>query len=94
MTAGMIGHPEVGQRSEGAPADVALWTLRGGAIGFKDTVGGRLLGSVRLECEMTLKGGETMWDLNARDAADYEDIPAGAGIREGEYRIPPEKTAD
>ena len=90
IPARMIGHPELGHLSKGAPADVALWTLREGAFGFKDTVGGRLLGSVRLECEMTLKGGETMWDLNARDAADYEDIPAGAGIREGEYRIPPE----
>ena len=89
LPAGMVGHPELGRLSPGGPADVALWTLRKGNFGFKDSGGGRLRGNLRLECEMTIRGGEVQWDLNARDGADYGLLPPGTGIREGEFLIPP-----
>ena len=87
----MIGHPELGHLSPGAPADIALWNLREGAFAFKDSVGGRMRGSTRFECEMTFRDGEIVWDLNARDAAEYGDLPFNAGVREGEYIIPPDR---
>lgn len=85
----IIGHPELGSLTPGSPADVALWTLREGTFGFKDSAGGRITGDLRLECEMTFLNGEVMWDLNARDAVPYAALPPNAGIREGEYLIPP-----
>jgi len=89
VPARMIGRPALGRLSKDSPADVALWTVREGTFGFKDTVGGRLAGNMRLECEMTFKDGEVVWDLNARDAVEYPNVPAGAGIRTGEYLIVP-----
>lgn len=85
----IIGHPELGSLTPGSPADVALWTLREGTFGFKDSAGGRIAGNLRLECEMTFLNGEVLWDLNARDAVPYAALPPNAGIREGEYLIPP-----
>lgn len=89
IPARMIGHPELGTLSRGAEADVSVWNVRKGTFGFKDTAGGRCSGSERLECEMTLRGGEVVWDLNARDAVEWQGLPENAGIRDGEYRIEP-----
>ena len=86
----MIGRPDLGTLAVGAVADLALWTLRQGTFGFKDSVGGRFMGTERLECEMTLREGEIVWDLNGRDAVDYKAVPFGEGIREGEFFVPPE----
>lgn len=91
VPARMIGHPELGHLSPGAPGDVTLWNLREGTFGFKDSVGGRLRSNHRFECEMTVLGGEVVWDLNARDGTEYGEIPFGEGIREGEFFIPPER---
>lgn len=90
IPARMIGHPELGTLSLGTEADVSVWNVRKGVFGFKDTVGGRYQGSERLECELTIRGGEVVWDLNARDAVDWKELPVDAGIRPGEYKIPPE----
>ncbi|MDR1874437.1 MAG: amidohydrolase/deacetylase family metallohydrolase [Synergistaceae bacterium] len=87
--ASMIGHPELGTLSIGSDADIALWGIRKGRFGFKDTVGGRVLGSERLECEMTLRGGDVVWDFGARDAADYRELPDDAGVGPGEVLIAP-----
>ncbi|MBL3538275.1 amidohydrolase/deacetylase family metallohydrolase [Aminivibrio sp.] len=91
VPARMIGHPELGHLSPGAPGDVTLWNLREGTFGFKDSVGGRLRSNRRFECEMTILGGDVVWDLNARDGVEYGEIPFGEGIREGEFFIPPER---
>jgi dihydroorotase len=85
----MIGHPELGTLSIGSDADISLWNLRKGNFGFGDTAGGRIIGDERLECEMTVLGGETVWDLNARDAADYRELPDDAGVRPGEVILAP-----
>jgi dihydroorotase len=79
----LIGHPELGQLAPGAPADIAAWRVMEGQFGFADTAGGRLTGTRRLACELTLKEGRVMWDWNARTAADYETLGPRSGIREG-----------
>ncbi|NLK18782.1 MAG: amidohydrolase family protein, partial [Synergistaceae bacterium] len=91
IPARMIGRPNLGRLTPGSPGDVALWGVREGAFGFKDSVGGRLEACERLECEMTLMGGEVVWDLNARDSVPWEDSKAEDNIRQGEFLIPPEE---
>ena len=86
-----IGHPELGHLSPGANADIAVWNLMEGQFGFSDSNNGRIEGSKRLHCEMTLKDGEIMWDWNARGGVDYQTLGPTYGIRDDvEYLIFPE----
>ena len=59
----VINHPELGHLSVGAVADVAALKLLSGSFGYADVSGGRLEGTQRLTCEMTLKDGEIVYDL-------------------------------
>ena len=60
-----IKHEELGNLSVGATADVAVLTLRQGKFGFTDIAGNRQAGTQRLECELTIKDGRIVYDLNA-----------------------------
>lgn len=60
-----IKHEELGNLSEGAIADVAVISVREGKFGFKDIANNRQDGTQKLECELTIKGGKIVYDLNA-----------------------------
>ena len=62
-----IKHEELGNLSVGSIADIAILSVRQGNFGFRDTAGKSLKGGGRqkLECEMTIKGGRIVYDLNA-----------------------------
>jgi dihydroorotase len=60
----VIKRPDLGHLGLGAEADLAVLNLRRGKFGFIDVAGGKLLGDQKLECELTVKGGEVLWDLN------------------------------
>lgn len=64
-----IHHEELGQIAVGADADIALLSLEKGKFGFVDSLGWRLEGHVKLVCQMTVRNGLVVWDLNglARD---------------------------
>ena len=62
----VIKRPELGQLSAGAEADIAVLGLRKGSFGFIDSGGNRMAGEQKLECEMTIKAGQVVWDLNGR----------------------------
>jgi dihydroorotase len=59
-----IRRPDLGHLAAGAGADVAVFAVRKGKFGFVDVDGGRLDGDARLECELTVRGGRVVWDLN------------------------------
>ena len=59
-----IKREELGHLSAGAEADVALLKMREGDFGFYDYTGHRLKGSRKFECEMTIRGGRIVYDLN------------------------------
>lgn len=59
-----IQRPDLGHLSPGAPADLAVLRLRKGEFGFVDVGGWKMLGTQKLECELTLREGEVVWDLN------------------------------
>jgi dihydroorotase len=50
--------------SEGAIADIAILGVRTGKFGFFDYTGYSVEGSQKLECEMTIKGGKIVYDLD------------------------------
>jgi dihydroorotase len=60
----IVKRPELGHLGVGAEADVAVLNLRRGTFAFVDTAGGKLAGDQKLECELTVKGGQVVWDLN------------------------------
>ena len=60
----IIKRTELGHLSPGAIADVAVLSLHKGEFGFIDTKGWKIKGDQKLVCELTLKDGKVMWDLN------------------------------
>jgi len=59
-----IKHEELGNLSVGAIADIAILNVREGQFGFYDYTGYKIEGRRKLECEMTIKGGRIVYDLN------------------------------
>lgn len=60
-----IKREELGNLSVGSVADVAVLSVRKGKFGFRDIAGNRQDGTQKFECEMTIKGGRVVYDLNA-----------------------------
>lgn len=60
----VIHRENLGHLSVGAIADVAILTLREGKFGFYDKTGYKGPGNQKFECEMTIKGGKIVYDLN------------------------------
>lgn len=60
----VIRRENLGHLSVGAIADVALFTMREGNFGFYDKTGYKMMGKQKFECEMTIKGGKIVYDLN------------------------------
>jgi dihydroorotase len=67
---------DLGHFSVGAPADVAVLRLEKGKFGFIDQLGGRLAGTQRLSCEMTVRDGDVVYDLNGLASVPWEKLPA------------------
>jgi dihydroorotase len=59
-----IKHEELGNLSVGAIADIAILNVRDGVFGFYDYTGYKIEGRQKLECEMTIKAGRIVYDLN------------------------------
>ena len=60
----VIKRPELGHLSAGAEADVAVLAVRRGTFGFLDSEGSKMTGDQKLECELTIRAGQVVWDLN------------------------------
>lgn len=60
----VIKREELGNLSAGAIADIAILNLRQGKFGFYDKTGYKLEGRQKFECEMTIKAGKIVYDLN------------------------------
>ncbi len=60
----VIHREQLGHLSAGGVADVAIFSLRGGNFGFVDSGGYRIEGDKKLECELTIRDGKIVYDLN------------------------------
>jgi dihydroorotase len=68
-----IGHPELGQISVGATADIAVLRVDHGHFGYADLAGGKVDGTERIVPEMTVRAGQIVFDLNARTAVPWRE---------------------
>lgn len=60
----IIKREELGHLSVGTEADVAILSMRTGKFGFFDYTGYKLEADKKLECEMTIRAGRIVYDLN------------------------------
>jgi dihydroorotase len=70
-----IKRPELGHLSVGAAADVAVLRVESGSFGFVDMYGARLRGRQKLTCELTLRDGKVVYDLNGITRPDWTTLP-------------------
>jgi dihydroorotase len=77
----VLSHPELGNLSVGAIADVAVLSVQTGTFGYTDSSGGYLAGRQRIFAELTFKDGKLMWDWNGRAATDYKKLGPRYGLR-------------
>jgi len=70
-----IQHEELGNLSVGSVADVAVLSLANGRFGFSDMYGARLQANQKLICELTLRNGKVVYDLNGLTRPDWTTLP-------------------
>ncbi len=68
-----INRTDLGHLSEGAVADVAVFSLRQGDFGFLDVRKQKIKGNTKLETQLTLREGKVVWDLNGISAKNFEE---------------------
>lgn len=71
----VIGRPDLGTLSVGAEADLAIFERLEGAFGFTDCGRARLAGSQKLECRLTLRAGQVVYDPTGLSMPDWEHAP-------------------
>jgi dihydroorotase len=70
-----IQRPELGNLSIGSPADVAVLRVERGHYGFVDQIGARLDGTQKLLCELTVRDGKVVYDLNGMTRQPWDKLP-------------------
>ena len=60
----VINRTNLGHLTEGAEADIAILNIRKGNFGFYDKTGYKVNGTEKFECELTIKAGKVVYDLN------------------------------
>ena len=68
----VIRRPELGTLSVGAEADIAVLELLRGSFGFVDSGHARLRGDQRLQCALTVRAGDVVWDRNGLSWPDWD----------------------
>jgi dihydroorotase len=74
-----IRRPKLGNLDIGAEADVAVLRLEKGNFGPLDSAGARKHGTERILCELTLRKGAVVWDLNGIASQDWQTYPYKKG---------------
>ena len=60
----IIQRTDLGHLSVGAVADLTVMNLRFGDFGFVDAKRVKMMGTQKFECELTIREGNVVWDLN------------------------------
>jgi dihydroorotase len=59
-----IKHDELGNLNIGGVADVAIFSIQKGNFGYFDNTGYKIKGDKKIQCEMTIRAGKIVYDLN------------------------------
>jgi dihydroorotase len=70
-----IHREDLGNLSPGAGADVTVLRVERGSFGYTDMYGARLQGNTKLVCELTLRDGKVVYDLNGITRPDWTTLP-------------------
>jgi dihydroorotase len=70
-----IKREDLGNLSVGSTADVAVLRVEKGRFGFVDMHGARMDGTQKLVCEMTLRDGKVVYDLNGMTRERWDRLP-------------------
>ncbi len=71
-----IGHPELGTLSIGSDADVAVFKVWEGPFSFADCGRAKMSGNYKLECLLTLRAGQVVYDPSGLTMPEWPDAPA------------------
>jgi dihydroorotase len=71
-----IHHPELGNLSVGSPGDVVALRVEHGNFGFTDMYGARMNGDRKFVCELTIRDGRIVYDLNGISRPEWDKLPA------------------
>jgi dihydroorotase len=74
-----IQREDLGHLSPGAIADVAVLRVEKGNFGFVDMYGARQKGNQKFTCELTLRDGKVVYDLNGITREDWDKLDKGYG---------------
>jgi dihydroorotase len=74
LPAELIGRPELGRLDEGGEADLALLRLSRGQFGYWDCGRGRMVGDRRLECQLTVRAGQVVYDREGLTMPDWRTL--------------------
>lgn len=66
-------YPEIGTLGEGRIADLAVFQLRDGVFAYKDAWHNKRLGKKKLECVITVRAGEVVYDRDSRSFPEWTD---------------------
>ncbi len=84
-----IGRPELGTLTPGSPADIAVLALDDGDFTYVDCERTTMQGTQRLRCEMTIYGGDIVYNPSGRGLTTWEqdalDNPVPFHIRSQEF---------
>ncbi len=67
-----IHRPQLGNLDIGSEADIAVFRVHRGKFGLIDSAGARKYGDRMIVCELTVRAGKVVWDLNGRAAEDWQ----------------------
>jgi dihydroorotase len=69
-----INREDLGNLTVGSPADIAVLRLEQGQFGFVDVYGARMSGTQKLACELTIRNGLVVYDLNGISREDWKKL--------------------
>ena len=78
----IIGHSELGKLEVGMDADISVLRVKEGNFGFADSGNARMQGKQMLECMLTIRAGEFVYNPMAYGMPDWKSTPES-------YRIAP-----
>jgi dihydroorotase len=70
-----IGHPELGTLTPGAEADIAVLLRQEGAFGYTDCGQAKYIGSQKLTCKLTVRGGSIVYDPEGLSMPLWTEAP-------------------